>query len=281
MSRPLRIEYPGALYHVTSRGDRKDTIFEDDVDRRRFLEILSEVIITDNWICHAYCLMGNHYHLVIETPEGHLSHGMRQLNGIFTQWSNHRHERVGHLFQGRFKSILIDKDAHLLELSRYVVLNPVRALMVTRPEDWPWSSYRSMLGLAACDKWLFTDELLALFSTKRSDAIQQYHQFVMQPISDSIWANLKQQIYLGDDDFVVNMQTKREDLSEIVGIPKVQKCRPVLSLDEIWSRNKCRNEAIIASYATGHYSYQQIADYCDLHFTTVGTIIRKARVQDS
>jgi REP element-mobilizing transposase RayT len=141
MARPLRIEYPGALYHVTSRGDRQEAIVEDDPDRTAFLNVLGEVISRFRWRCHAYCLMGNHYHLMIETPEGNLTKGMRQLNGVFTQWSNRRHKRSGHLFQGRYKAILVDRDSYFLELARYIVLNPVRAAMVTHPSRWQWSSY--------------------------------------------------------------------------------------------------------------------------------------------
>lgn len=133
MARPLRIEFNGALYHVTSRGDRHEAIHEDDKDRERFLEVLAEVVERFNWVCHAYCLMSNHYHLVVETPDANLSKGMRQLNGVYTQASNRRHHRSGHLFQGRFKGILVDKDSYLLELTRYVVLNPVRARMVKAP----------------------------------------------------------------------------------------------------------------------------------------------------
>jgi len=126
MTRPVRIEFEGALYHVTSRGDRREAIYEDDADRVAFLGVVESVAETFNWVCHAYCQMTNHYHLVIETPDGNLSKGMRQLNGVYTQLLNRKYARVGHLFQGRYKAILVDADAHLLELTRYVVLNPVR-----------------------------------------------------------------------------------------------------------------------------------------------------------
>ncbi|MEN8132179.1 MAG: transposase, partial [Pseudomonadota bacterium] len=116
MARPLRIEFSNALYHVTSRGDRREPIYEDDEDRQRFVSILTEVIAQMNWLCHAYCLMTNHYHLIIETPDGNLSKGMRQLNGVYTQSANRRHHRSGHLFQGRYKAILVDKNTYLLEL---------------------------------------------------------------------------------------------------------------------------------------------------------------------
>ena len=141
MARPLRLEFAGAVHHVTSRGDRREDIFLDDDDRQAWLSVLGQVCDRFNWVVHAYCLMSNHYHLLVETVEGNLSAGMRQLNGLYTQRFNRRHGMVGHLFQGRYKAILIQKEAHLLELSRYVVLNPVRASMVATPEAWPWSSY--------------------------------------------------------------------------------------------------------------------------------------------
>ena len=149
MARPLRIEYAGAVYHITSRGNEKKAVFKSDQDRINFLNTLQHVKKRYNWICHAYCLMDNHYHLLIETPDGNLAIGMRQLNGVYTQLFNKLHGRTGHLFQGRYKSILIQKDSHLLEVCRYVVLNPVRAKMVEAPEAWKWSSYRATAGREA------------------------------------------------------------------------------------------------------------------------------------
>src|SRR2546425_8379335 len=139
MARPLRIEYDGALYHVTSRGNDRKTIFEDDSDRELFLKTLAQVTKRFHWICYAYCLMNN---LVIETPDGNLSKGMRQLNGVYTQAFNRRHHRVGHLFQGRFKGILVQKESHYLEVCRYVGLNPVRAKAVKHTRGWPWRKHR-------------------------------------------------------------------------------------------------------------------------------------------
>ena len=135
MARQLRIEYPGGVYHVTGRGNARQDVFLDNEDRQSFLDLLQKVNKRFNWLCHAYCLMDNHYHLLIETPEGNLSQGMRQVGGVYTQTFNRRHGMVGHLFQGRFKSILVEKDSHLLELCRYVVLNPVRAGMQLLVED--------------------------------------------------------------------------------------------------------------------------------------------------
>lgn len=145
-ARPLRIELAGGLYHVTSRGDRREDIYFNDADRRAWLETFGQVCDRFNWVCHAWCQMTNHYHIVVETIEGNLALGMRQLNGVYTQWINCSHHRVGHVFQGRYKGILVEKDNYLLELARYVVLNPVRAGMVRKAEAWPWSSYHAMVG---------------------------------------------------------------------------------------------------------------------------------------
>ncbi|MBF0134472.1 MAG: transposase [Magnetococcales bacterium] len=167
MARPLRIELSGGLYHVTSRGDRREDIYFSEDDRHTWLEVFGQVCERFNWACHAYCQMTNHYHIVVETPEGNLSQGMRQLNGVYTQSINRTYGRVGHVFQGRFKGILVEKDAYLLDLSRYVVLNPVRAGMVANSRDWPWSSHRAMLGEEAVPKWLETDWVLGQFAEDR------------------------------------------------------------------------------------------------------------------
>ena len=135
MARPLRIEYPGAVYHITSRGNARGMIFDDDHGMEKFLKVLGTVVKNHRWLCHAYCLMGNHYHLLIETPEANLSRGMRQLNGIYTQSFNRRHGRCGHLFQGRYKAILVEKEKYLLALCRYIVLNPLAAGIMSSPED--------------------------------------------------------------------------------------------------------------------------------------------------
>src|SRR3989338_2235197 len=278
MSRPIRIEFPDALYHVTARGDRREDIFENDHDRREFFSILEQVITPFNWTCYAWCLMDNHYHLLIQTPDGNLSKGMRQLNGVFTQASNRRHLRVGHLFQGRFKAILVDSDAYLLELARYVVLNPVRAGMVKKPADWAWSSYRASMGLEPFPPWLAIDGLLACFAKRRSLAQQRYAQFVLEGIkADSPWANLKGQVFLGDEQFVNRMQAHIQTGKDDVQIPLAQRRPKPPPFPEIESRSPDRDTAIIAAYATGGYSYQQIADYFGVHFTTVGRIVRGER----
>jgi REP element-mobilizing transposase RayT len=146
-----RLEFAGALYHLTARGNARADIFADDEDRRLFLELLGKEISQQRRRCYAYCLMDNHFHLLIETPEPNLVAGMRRLNGVYTQSFNRRHGRAGHVFQGRYQSIVVDKDSYGLELSRYAVLNPVRARRLKHPQNWPWSSYRATVGrVAAC-----------------------------------------------------------------------------------------------------------------------------------
>ncbi len=274
MARPLRIEFAGALYHITSRGDRREAIYEDEEDRETFLSVLAEVVERYNWICHAFCLMTNHYHLVIETVEGNLSRGMRQLNGVYTQASNRRHRRVGHIFQGRFKGILVDKEAYLLELSRYVVLNPVRAGMVDSPEQWPWSSYRPMIGTVVTPKWLAVGGLLSQFGKNRKEAHRCYQSFVLDGIGQSIWEGLHQQIYLGNEAFVKRMQSRARVKGDTLTIPKAQRRPAPASLAEIAAHHGERNVAIVAAYATGAYSYRQIAEYFGIHLVTVGRIVR-------
>lgn len=280
MARPLRIEFSGALYHITARGDRREPIFEDDEDRLSFLRTLAEVVGRFNWLCHAYCLMTNHYHLMVETPDGNLSKGMRQLNGVYTQASNRRHGRTGHLFQGRFKGILVDKDSYLLELARYVVLNPVRARMVDLPEAWPWSSYRATVGQAPKPEWLTTDALLSQFGQRRSRARQRYRQFVLDGVNQgSIWSELRQQVYLGDDRFVERMQDKMAIQGDRLSVPQIQRRAPAPSLAEIAKAHCTRNKSIVAAYATGAYGYREIAAYFGLHPATVGRVVRAHWVQ--
>ena len=137
MARPLRLELAGGLYHITSRGDGREDIYRTDADRNTWLTVVDQVCQRYNWVCHAWCQMDNHYHLLIETPEANLSKGMRQLNGVYTQSFNRAHGRVGHVFQGRYKAILVERDSYLLELARYIVLNPLRAGMVKKLKPGP------------------------------------------------------------------------------------------------------------------------------------------------
>src|SRR5262245_63741018 len=183
MSRSLRILADGALYHVVARGNAKMAIYYDDVDRRRFLKTLETVADRYRIECHAYCLMPNHYHLVLRTLKPNLSAAMQYLNSVYAQWWNQRHMRVGHVLQGRFKAQLVQRDGHFLEACRYVVLNPVRAGLVARIEDWTWSSYRATAGIGSPPRWLTT----ALILGPRPDPAwhRAYRVFVASGVSQN------------------------------------------------------------------------------------------------
>ena len=265
MARPLRIEFSGAIYHVTSRGNAREDICLDDTDRAMFLGVLAEVISRFDWRCHAYCLMGNHYHLLIETPEPNLSKGMRQLNGVYTQRFNRRHGRVGHVFQGRYKAILVERDSYLKELARYVVLNPVRAKRVQHPGDWPWSSYAMTAGKAASPVWLSTDWLLGQFGSQRERAQNAYVRFVEEGQGlPSLWTNLQQQIYLGSHEFIERLQSRLPEEKEFSGVPKVQR-RIIRSLQ--WYKHQHSNPkvAMAKAYESGAYTLAQIAGHFGVH----------------
>jgi putative transposase len=178
MPRPPRVAVPHGLYHVTARGNRRQSVFRDDGDRRVFLALVDEVVRRLAWRVHGYCLMQNHYHLVVETPGADLSAGMQRLNGRFAQWFNDRHELDGHLFQGRFHSVLIESDWHLVELSRYLALNPVRAGLCPSPRGWRWSSYRGVLGLDPPATFLDVRRVLNHFGRDLTRARDAFHNFV-------------------------------------------------------------------------------------------------------
>ena len=275
MARPLRLEFPGAFYHITSRGDRREDIYEDDGDRSAFLSILESVCETYNWVCYAHCLMSNHYHLLIETPDANLSKGMRQLNGVYTQTYNRRQGRVGHVFQGRYKAILVDKDNYLLELSRYIVLNPVRAGMVRAAKDWPWSSYRATAGQVEAPDFLNVEWLLSVFSKRKSTAVERYKQFVSEGRGQaSPWPMLKNQIYLGSEDFVEKMQSLVDGEKALSEVPSSQ-IRPMpKTLGYYEKQSQDRNSAIVSGYRSGGYTLKELGDYFGLHYSTVSGIIK-------
>ena len=181
MGRPPRIQFEGALYHLTTRGNDRDLIFLHDYDREIFLSILSDVVGCEAWICHAYCLMPNHYHLLVQTPDANLAHGMHALNMRYAKGFLTRHGRTGHLFERRYEDVLVERQEHLLEVARYVVLNPVRAKRIEceRAEDWRWSSYRATAGLAPGPRFLTTDWVLAQFGPPAIRR-QRYRDFVAE-----------------------------------------------------------------------------------------------------
>ncbi len=216
MARQLRIEYPGALYHVTSRGNEKKDIFRSIKDRDKFLSYLSSAWERHSAVFHAYCLMSNHFHLMVETPLGNLSWIMKHINGSYTTYFNVKHKRAGHLFQGRYKAILVQADTYAAELSRYIHLNPVRAKMVSTPEEYRWSSCSRYLEGTA-PSWLSTSLVLGYFGTEVEDRRRNYRDYLYDaigresrdPLSDSVASTI-----LGTDDFVRDIREKYLDGKE-------------------------------------------------------------------
>lgn len=280
MARPLRIEYPGALYHLTARGNAQQPIFRDDQDRHAFLQILGKTLSDTNGICHAYCLMTNHYHLMVETPEANLSQIMKQINGIYTQRFNRRHHRVGHVFQGRFKSIVVDKNAYLKKLCRYIVLNPVRAGMVDEPGKYPWSSFKATAGKTKTPDFLSTDWILSQFAETRPRAQAEYRRFVQAGIQeDSPWKELKGQCLLGGKELIEKLSPYLRQQSALKEIRIVDRKvhRPDLAalFSGLNRANKAlRNQAMHKAHFEHGYQQNEIADHLGLHYTTVSNIIR-------
>jgi putative transposase len=286
MARPLRIEYDGALYHVTSRGNERKAIFKDDGDRELFLTTLWQVSERFHWLCHAYCLMGNHYHLVIETPDGNLSKGMRQLNGVYTQAFNRRHHRVGHLFQGRFKGILVQKESHYLEVCRYVVLNPVRAKAVKQPREWAWSSYRATGGLAAVPRCLKVEEILSHFGQRRGPAQEKYREYVGEGIAGAtIWENLEAQSLLGLEGFADALRGHVTGKETVREIPKGQRLIGRASLKKLFDgagKGKAIRDRVISKAVNEHgYSQMEVARHLKLHYSTISRLIKSVNEEQS
>lgn len=278
MSRPLRVEFPGAVYHVTSRGNARKKIFLNDGDRETFIVTLAWVVGRFGWICHAYCLMDNHFHLLIETPQPNLSSGMRQLNGVYTQRFNRVHKRVGHLFQGRFKAILVERDNYLLELCRYIVLNPVRAHMVATANQYLWSSYRATVGESPVPAGLTIDWVLSQFATTKAVARKRYAVFVEEGVGrPSPWVELKGQVLLGSDQFVESMAPHLDEQVTRLEVPKGQRLMHRPSLEKLFSgaeSKASRNVTMAKCYLEYGYTQAEIANALELHYATVSRIIK-------
>jgi putative transposase len=295
MARPLRIEFPGAVYHVTSRGDRREPIFVDDGDRSGLLTVVGQALQRFDAQMLAYCLMGNHYHFVLYTRQANLSLLMRQINGVYTQAFNRRHHKVGHLFQGRFKAILVDREAYLLEVCRYVELNPVRALMVAAPADWAWSSYRVHAGLAseaATPPWLDVAGLHGYLLGRPAEtaadhrhAAQRYARLVAEASPVRLWDEaLRQQIYLGDEAFVERMQHQAglgvigKPPASARNIPTAQR-RPPRSLSQWLSPSEVqgpsRSQALYNAHTQGGYTMSAIAAQLGLSVSRVSRLIAR------
>jgi putative transposase len=286
MSRPLRIEFANAIYHVTARGDRREAIYRDDADRRTQLDVLAQAMDRFDAQLLAYCQMGNHFHLVLHTRQANLSRLMRHVNGVYTQRFNRRHGLVGHVLQGRFKAILVDRDAYLLALCRYVERNPIAAGIVKAAADWPWSSYRAHAGWVATPQWLDSDGLYSFLlgravttAAQRRRAAQSYAALVARPnpADEGFWQDaLRGQIYLGDEAFEARMQAQISSLrSAEREIPKRQRqqgrdwksCLQACGCD--------RNRALSMAYREHGMTMTWLAQQSGLSVSHVSRLIAK------
>jgi len=275
MARPLRIEYPGAFYHVTARGIEQRTILETDADRKRFLSYLESAHERYGAIIHVYCLMANHYHLLIETPRANLSRVLHHINGAYTMYFNIRRRRTGHLFEGRYRALLVEKDAYGQALSRYIHLNPVRAGLVRQPSEYPWSSYRCYVGLQQVHAWMTTRFILGYFGNDGPSARRRYREFV-EDSSDGVPDNPMHAVvastFLGDEEFIESVKTRWLDVknTDTRNVPAVRHMieRPSLSRIQEVVGEVCEEQGrvyrqlcLYVSQQYGGFSLREIGNY--------------------
>jgi putative transposase len=282
MARPLRIQFPGGLYHVTARGNERRPVFADTTDRERFLAVLATAVGRYHLLCHAYCLMDNHYHLLLETPDANLSGAMRHLNGVYSQAFNRWHRRSGHLFEGRFQAQLVDRDSYLRAVCRYIVLNPVRAGLVAHPRQWPWSSYRATAGEAPVPPGLTVDWVLGLGDTSvRWEAQRRYRRFVEAGLSETDGP-----LEFGPAGLVVGGALPpahcAPDAVSLIEVPRAQRfaLRPPLAalFAEVTSRAERNQRCVIAVRQHG-YTLTAVARFLGLHYATVSRALAQGEAQ--
>ena len=298
MARPLRIEYEGAHYHVTTRGNERKAIFRDAIDRRKFLELLRRAVEQFDIRVHAYVLMDNHYHLMVETRRAGLNRALRYLNGVYTQSFNRRHKRVGHLFQGRYKAILVEKDSYLVELSRYIHLNPWRVKRDIDPIKYPWSSLGYYLGTRSVPPWFTVTEVLHQFGRKGKSGYREFVEDGMRQGMRTPWADVRGQAVIGSEGFIEEV-VNRHDAAKGKKV-KIARRRELFGLkaeavlaavgkyygiraEEIKDRGRRYTEPrYVASYLMRRYGLlrlREIGAKVGLHFSAVGNAVQ--RVSDN
>jgi len=281
MGRPLRITYSGAHYHVTSRGNEQKDIFKNRRDREKFIQYLESSVTRYGAIVHAYCLMSNHYHLLLETREANLPEIMRHINGAYTNYYNTKRKRVGHLFQGRYKAVLIEADEYLMELSRYIHLNPVRAGMTTMPEEHSWSSYRDYIGVRPTPSWLRIDTVLEHFGDSN-----KYRQFVEDMLGKEYESPLDKAIastLLGGESFVQEIMATHLDGKQlerdVPAVRKLSKTRKIKMIVEnvrgAFGDTKLEEKAAI--YLAHRYSGAQLKELGEYFGKSVSAISQSSR----
>jgi putative transposase len=278
MARPLRVQFPGAVYHVMSRGNARGDVFVDDHDRREFLRSLWRIAERLDWWVWAYCLMDNHYHLLVQTAAPNLGRGMHDLNGAYSLVFNRRHDRVGHVFQGRYKAIVVDHESYLRELVRYIVLNPVRSHGCASAADWRWSSYRATMGQTSAPARLITGAVLRPYGPQPGEARRAFAEFVQAGLSvpdPTIGHRLR--TVIGREPFIARVAEHAPPPSPEV--PRVE--RAWTPLEAFEREGPVRDDAIRAAYATGAYTQAAIARYFGLDYSWISRIIRKPRLTKS
>ena len=261
-----------------SRGNRKAVIFEDDADRRRFVRLLGEAAGRYRLLCHSYCLMGNHYHAVIECSDANLSAAMSWLNGVFAQYSNRRHGRTGHLLQGRFKSVLIGNDTYLRAANTYVLMNPVKSGLAEDPSEWRWSSYRATVGIEAPPLWLDLSWLNWVFGGRTlRDAQRSFKDFVSGPTDES----------LPNEGLVFGDQTLRGEVRAAIGatlhqsrLPREYRAVARPTLGELFPRHLPkidRNTRILRAHVVHGYRFAEIGACLFIHPNTIGRVVQTLR----
>ncbi len=283
MTRPLRVEFAGAAYHVSARGVGAEPVFPADEDRERFLEILQRVADRYHLVCHAYCLINDHYHLLLETPEGNLSRAMRQVNGVYGQYFSRRYRRPGRVLGGRFKSQVVEKDPFLLEVARHVVFCPVRAGLVAEPADWRWSSYRATAGEAPVPPFLAAGWLLGLLGGQTLvEARQRYRSFIREGLADGEGSveGLERPLILGRPAFEESLRSCLHDpvFSRKMAVKSRRSPPPLEDLLRESSPRDVRNARICEAHCRHGYTMKAIADHLNLHYSTVSRIVTAAEM---
>lgn len=267
MARPLRLCFPDARYHVISRGNRDGPIYWDDVDRQNFLGELEHVVDRYQWLCHAHCLMTTHYHLVVETPLPNLPLGMRQLNGKHASRVNTRHGLYGHVFASRYRSILVEDTRYLLAVCRYVVLNPIRAGICDRPEQWRWSSYSATAGLEPTPRFLTTTTILGELGPTLPAAQAAYREFVAAGISEALADRVRGE-RLGGEGFMRERFGLEAPLPEIPRVQIEPERRPLAEIFE------SERYPVALAYRAQGYSLREIGAHLGRHYSTVSRRLR-------
>jgi REP element-mobilizing transposase RayT len=280
MARQLRIQFKKALYHIINRGNERRMIFLDEADRIKYLNILHATIARFNWLCHVYCLMGNHYHLMIETPDANLAIGMKYLNQVYSQFFNWKYNRVGQVFQGRYKSYIIQKETYLLHCCRYIILNPWEAKLVGHPGEWKWSSYAATAGLVKPPAFLDSKWVLEIFGSDVNRAREFYIKFIEADMNGKrSRLDYKYQIILGSEEFAVSILKRYGPFSSMKDISNTQLGLGRPSLDQIFNEGsisrEMRNQAILKAYREYKFSLKDIANHLNMNPNYLCDILKR------